>query len=281
MDDISDPDAAEAPPRRRRSAGSARFSRRRLAWVFALAAAAASLGLAQLWRRQDFWRRRSETLDERGARLERMLESRSAEAERRRRLEAASAAAPQRAGELLRALASSASPDWFLESVAIDERGFVVRGRWQDASGDPLRRFRAGLAGAGEGWRLDAPAEPAAPPRAGDPFAVRGQFEAPPPLAPAGPLPPAGECEAWLDRVAPRWSRERTGADAGPELELRRYLLTGRDFALDAWPAVVETVRQLCGRPGVSLERVLLEADAGSGERFRRAEIALTARLRP
>lgn len=258
-----------------------------------------------LWRRQAFWRRQSEVADEQRARLERLLESRGSDRELRERLEGALRRCerpPQHQSELLETLAAEVPRALTLTSVDCEEGGFTIRGRIDDATGDPLPSFCQNLAAGRPPWRIEEPGRSLAKPQATTPdFVIRGVFaDSYESKTAAAGVPPeslaalearwsavrarlsaSDAFETWLKTSAGRWVVELRSTEPSPDFGVRRYMLGYRNPALDAWPDILRTAQMLCAEPALTIDRLDLEAAPEGSDSFRRVEIALTARVLP
>jgi hypothetical protein len=284
---------------------SARF-RRRLGLAGGLLILAGIVALtAGLWRRQAFWRRQSEDADEQRARLERLLESRGSDRELRERLEGALRLCerpPQHQSELLETLAAEIPRALTLTSVTCEEGRFTIRGRIDDATGDPLPSFCQNLAAGDPPWRIEEPGgSPAKPQVSASQFVIRGVFADPDRLKTAGAgIPPeslsalearwsaararlsaSDAFETWLKTSAGRWIVELRSTESSPDFGMRHYALDYRNPALDAWADILRTAQILCAEPALTIDRLDLEAAPEGADTFRRVEIALTARVLP
>jgi hypothetical protein len=197
---------------------------------------------------------------------------------------------PARAAELLAALARATPADIALREVACEEDGFTLRGHDYDAADGleaSLLRFRRDLCPATAPWQLSDPgpagadftwhgswARPGIP--EGEPDALEAQL-----AAARAALRPAEACDAWMREWSGHWKILARSAEHWPELELRHYLLTYAQPRLRAWSDIVKTLQLLGAQPGLTVDHLILAGAPEGTDAFSRAEISLTARLRP
>jgi hypothetical protein len=247
--------------------------------------------------------------EEEAARIQVQAEAgeRKTRAERLRTLDTASVelkAARPALGDFLLALAASVPKSAVLDELALDEGRITVRGRICDRSvrpGDAAAKLCADLAPSGAAWVL----RPGPLPSGGSDFVLKGSFE-PRPAAPEPPaaapgdtreslargeagfaaacarLPSAGSFGECLDSLGRKgWTAVGFTADRRSGYELRHASLRYANPRLSDWPQIVSSIGILCDEPGLTIDRFFLTAAPDGAAVFVRAELALTARLKP
>jgi hypothetical protein len=274
-----------------------RLSRRKIAWAIGVAAGLALPGAIGLACHRQALARWQQERD----RAVQIREQASSEASRTQKKKAAewraawsrAAVARQPHYELLATLARATPPSIVLRELRCEGDGFRLEGRVCEKANrpdSPLIQFCQDLAPRSAPWRW-----PGAPETAATDFAWQGVFQteaaAPPTEADAAQwearaalvrdsLPTEKDFEA----AAEDWNRHWTvvaqpGAEF-PDLEVRHYALAYPHPTLRAWSDIVQTVRELCAEPGVTLDGLVLAAAPDGGDAFTQARITLTARLR-
>jgi len=249
--------------------------------------------------RQDRHRRQREISDQREQRLlsERSAESRRAFQDRIDELDRAESP-PQAHYELLTALARTIPPAIALQMLTAGPDRFAIAGHIYEGAGgpeNPLSAFYRALAPPEAPWILS----PLPPPGPGSDFAIEGSFRgsalAP---APATDSTSARDLAGRLNAVRARlpearifdaqarnwnhdWIISTRSVDQFADLEVRHYGLAYDRAHAASWPQIMEDIRTFCAEPGLTIDRLALEANPdGSGD-FRQAEINLTVRLLP
>jgi hypothetical protein len=244
----------------------------------------------------------------------RQLEFREAERARQRQilnLQAAwnrTSTASQPHYELLQTLARITPSAIVLRQLRCDAVGFCLRGHvdeHMDRPDSPLLQFCRDLAQPTAPWRFQSSPEITA-----DDFTCRGVFRTKPPYPDAdrgteAVAPPngrdaaaAGEWEARLssartalltpkdfDKSSENWNHNWTllaqSTEPCLDVELRHYTWAYKHPALKAWSDILQTIRQVCAEPGVTIDALVLATAPDGGDSFTQAQINLTVRLRP
>jgi len=93
-------------------------------------------------------------------------------------------------------------------------------------------------------------------------------------------LPKAAAFDAWMAEREGAWKIEARSTESSPGIEVRHYSLSFNNPLLGAWPDILAAVNAFCDEPGLTIDRFDL-ALAREGDRFDRAQVVLSARLRP
>jgi hypothetical protein len=202
--------------------------------------------------------------------------------------------APQGHYELLEALAKATPPAIALEELRCDGETIRLRGRIAETTGpanNALAPFCRELGRPDAPWRF-----PGVPEVGAGEFTWQGSFQTTPGPAAAGAITAARwkdlaahalaelPTRDTFDAMVAGWNRQWTllaqSAKPGSDPEVRHYALAYRRPALSAWSGIVQTIRQLCATPGVTVDSLVLAAAPDQADAFAQAQVSLTARVR-